>query len=119
MSVSAAQARWFFLEALRDGVVWSVSDARGFPTSRNADGASAMPFWSLESRVQTFIAQHRAYADFTPVSIPLADFRERWLPGLTSDGLLLGINWSGARATGYDMRPEEVSARLEGAAPRD
>lgn len=48
-------------------------------------------------------------------ALPLTEWRERWLPGLARDGLRVGLNWSGARATGYDYTPEEVLARLDGA----
>jgi hypothetical protein len=47
-----------------------------------------------------------------PVEIVLSDFRERWLAGLKNDGLQVGVNWSGATATGYDMSPIEVERRL-------
>jgi hypothetical protein len=46
------------------------------------------------------------------VEIALVDFRNRWLPGLASDGILVGVNWSGPRATGYDLLPDQVLARL-------
>jgi len=36
----------------------------------------------------------------------------RWLPGLQDDGILVGLNWSGARATGYDVEPGAVLERF-------
>jgi hypothetical protein len=44
--------------------------------------------------------------------ISLADFLERWLPGLERDGLKAGPNRSGERATGCDVDPREVVARI-------
>lgn len=41
------------------------------------------------------------------------DFLNRWLIGLEKDGLYLGVNWSGKRATGYDMKPSEVLDRIK------
>jgi hypothetical protein len=32
---------------------------------------------------------------------------------MKKDGLLVGVNWSGARATGYDIEPSEVRRRVE------
>lgn len=49
---------------------------------------------------------------FEPAPIDLVAFIEGWLPGLEKDGLRCGLNWSGERATGYDLRPSEVLARL-------
>jgi Protein of unknown function (DUF2750) len=46
------------------------------------------------------------------IEIPLTDWRSRWLPGLDQDRLLVGLNWSGDRATGYDVRPAEVERNL-------
>jgi hypothetical protein len=37
------------------------------------------------------------------------------LPSLDEDGLRVGINWSGPRATGYDVEPEAVRAALDAA----
>jgi len=71
-----------------------------------------MPFWSMESRAVKVVQSVAAYDGFELHEIPLADFKSRWLPGLERDGLLVGINWSGDRATGYDMKPSEVSANF-------
>jgi hypothetical protein len=67
-----------------------------------------MPFWSTRSRVERIIASVPAYAGFRPVEISLDEFQSHWLDGLEQDGLLVGINWSGARATGYDVEPRDV-----------
>lgn len=47
------------------------------------------------------IARVEAYRNFTPHN-----------PGLEKDGLAVGVTWSGDRATGYDLKPAEVRARL-------
>jgi hypothetical protein len=44
--------------------------------------------------------------------IPLAAFRERWLPGMGEHGIRVGINWSGERATGYNLPAAEVEQNL-------
>jgi hypothetical protein len=112
MSISAARADAFFEEALQNGSVWSIKDHKGFPTSTNASGEKAMPFWSLESRARNVINNVSAYSDFEPHRLTLAEFLDRWLPGMERDRLLVGLNWSGARATGYDLTPAEVRAQL-------
>ena len=49
---------------------------------------------------------------FAVVSLSIDEWRDRWLPGLARDGLLVGLNWSGERVTGYDVAPEEVAQNL-------
>jgi hypothetical protein len=72
-----------------------------------------MPFWSSRARVERVISSVPAYRAFEVVEISWEDFRVRWVPGLTRDGLLVGVNWSGSRATGYDIEPGELLANVE------
>ncbi|GHH69567.1 DUF2750 domain-containing protein [Promicromonospora soli] len=110
---SAANSARFFTEAIRDGAVWTVRDADGMPAPMNASGERAMPFWSLRTRAERVREISPEYHPFEVVSIPLDDFQTKWLPGLSRDGLKVGVNWAGARATGYDLSPEEVETRLD------
>jgi Protein of unknown function (DUF2750) len=71
-----------------------------------------MPFWSKRSRAEKVVAGVPAYAGFDVVEVTVEEWRERWLPGLEADGLLVGINWSGPHATGYDITPAEVAGRV-------
>lgn len=116
MSASAPQYAAFYDEARREGQVWTVRDADGFPAPETSGGSRAMPFWSKRSRVERIVATVPAYDSFDIVAIPLVDFEGRWLPGLERDGLLVGINWSGKRATGYDVAPTAVMQTLAGLA---
>ena len=111
MSISAAHADAFYTEVLRTKTVWGIRDADGFPAP-DSGGHRAMPFWSAESRAQRIIEQVEAYQGFEVVSLPLDVWRSRWLPGLAKDGLLVGLNWSGASATGYDVTPADAEAGL-------
>jgi hypothetical protein len=115
MSISAINADAFVSEVLNGAQVWGIKDKDGFPTSTNASGETAMPFWSSENRAMSIIKSVPAYCDFTPEPISLPTFVERWLPGLQKDGLYCGLNWTGARATGYDLSPADLMARLEAA----
>lgn len=71
-----------------------------------------MPFWSLASRAEKIVSAVDAYAGFEVVAIPLDEWRSWWLPRLEQDGLLVGLNWSGPRATGYDVNPASVLASI-------
>ena len=109
MSLSAAHTAAFRREAPQEGRVWTIRDARGFPAPKAADGTRAMPFWSKQSRAQRVVTAVEAYHGFEVVEIPLRDWVGSWLPGLRTDGVLVGVNWAGARATGYDMAPAQVA----------
>jgi len=113
MSISAAHADTFYREVKRAGTVWAVRDDAGFPAAQS-DGHRVMPFWSSENRVLRVVEQVDAYRHFKVVSIPLDEWRQRWLPSLAKDGLKVGLNWSGTRATGHDVAPADVEAGLGG-----
>ncbi|WP_251151085.1 DUF2750 domain-containing protein [Cellulosimicrobium sp. Marseille-Q4280] len=115
MSTSAAHAAAFYEEALREQSVWTIRDSSGYPAPLNADGERAQPFWSLRSRAVRIVTQAPAYAGFVVEQFSLDDFRERWLSGLEGDGIRVGLNWSGTRATGYDIAAADAERNLAAA----
>lgn len=76
-------------------------------------GKRAMPFWSSLSRVERILEGVAAYGGFEPVEMSWEKFRDEWLPELDAEGQLVGVNWSGARAVGYDVAPASVRAAVE------
>jgi Protein of unknown function (DUF2750) len=115
VSISAAQAGVFFEEAVAGGAVWSIADDEGHPAPPNADGRRSMPFWSKESRAERVVERVVAYRGFRVVRIDLEVWKLRWLPGLETDGLMVGVNWSGDFATGFDIEPSEAARNLAAA----
>ncbi|WP_081054748.1 DUF2750 domain-containing protein [Burkholderia vietnamiensis] len=113
MSTAASQATAFYREIADSGVIWSVRDDNGFPAPLTCTGRRAMPFWSSEARALVVIQGVAAYYGFRAVAISWNEFRERWVPGLTRDELLAGINWSGPRATGFDILPSDLERNVE------
>ncbi|WP_028609695.1 DUF2750 domain-containing protein [Paenibacillus harenae] len=113
MSQSSAQSHAFVEEILENKKVWAIKDEQGFPSSTNINGETAIPFWSLKSRAEKVIKNVPAYITFQPYEIKLEDFLTKWLPGLEKDSLYVGVNWSGNRATGYDLKPNEVLERIK------
>ena len=107
---SASQAAAFYREVAERRLLWTVSDDGGFPAPINSSGERTQPFWSSRARVERIIETVAAYRGFHPVEITLEVFLERWVPGLTNDGILVGVNWTGKRATGYDVPPDRVAA---------
>jgi hypothetical protein len=112
MSQAAVQASAFYLEVAQNGRLWSIKDSAGFPSPETPQGR-AMPFWSSLARVERIIETVPAYAGFSPLELTWDAFRSRWLPGLERDGLRVGLNWTGPRATGYDLLPAELEANVE------
>jgi hypothetical protein len=118
LSQAASQAAAFYREVALERRVWSLRDSGGIPAPRG-DGGRSMPFWSSRRRVETIIKNVAAYHGFEPFEIPLADFLQRWLPGLERDGLKVGVNWNGTRAIGYDVEPKNVELAIKHAQGAD
>ncbi|RZJ60130.1 MULTISPECIES: DUF2750 domain-containing protein [unclassified Acidovorax] len=113
MTQSAPQAWAFYREVAIAKTLWTVEDDVGYPAPMTAEGRRAQPFWSSQSRAAKVVAEVPAYAAFSPVAITWDSFCETWVPDLTQDGLLVGVNWSGPRATGFDMEPEELKRNVQ------
>ena len=108
MSLSGPHRAAFRREATREWRVFSLRDQKGYPLPRAADGTRTLPFWSKASRVYRVIDAVAVYRRFEVVSVEMDDWLDVWLPDLRDRGLLVGVNWAGERATGYDMPPETV-----------
>lgn len=78
-----------------------------------------MPFWSSKARVERIINNVPAYVNFESVEVGLDDFRRYWLNELKSANQLVGINWSGKRAVGYDIDPETLIKWIDQIPPRN
>jgi hypothetical protein len=112
MTTAALQAASFYREIAEHGSVWTIRDLAGFPQPLRSDGTRVQPFWSLRSRATRVVARVPAYAGFEVIELAWDVFETRWVPGLARDRVLVGLNWAGPRATGYDVLPEEVIAAV-------
>jgi len=108
MSLSGAHKAAFRREAAQEGRVFAIRDAAGYPAPAGADGHRSVPFWSKPTRAQRVVGQVAAYQGFEIVPFSVDDWLAGWLSSLERDGLLVGLNWAGARATGFDMTPAQV-----------
>lgn len=113
MSQAAAQYENFIKEILECKKVWTVKDEKGFPSSTNPNGETAIPFWSKKSRAEKTVESVPAYEHFLTFEITLEKFLASWLTGLEEDGLYVGVNWSGKKATGYDINPKDLIERIK------
>ena len=108
MSLSGAHKAAFRREVTQEGQVFAIRDANGFPAPADDEGRRAVPFWSKPTRAQLVVKHVTAYGGFEVVPIPIEEWLGDWMVGLEHDNLLVGINWAGARATGYDLTPGQV-----------
>jgi hypothetical protein len=108
LSTSAAHAAAFRREVPHAGQVWTVLEDGAYIAPHKRDGQRTMPFWSRESRAGKVVGQVAAYQGLTIVAIPLEEWLGEVLPWLADQGVLVGVNWSGVRAMGYDLTPEKV-----------
>jgi hypothetical protein len=113
MTQSASQAWAFYREVAATKTLWTVEDDVGYPAPKTAEGRRAQPFWSSQSRAAKVVSEVPAYSYFSPVAIPWDRFCETWVPDMAKDGLLVGVNWSGPRATGFDIEPEELRNNVQ------
>lgn len=112
MSQAASQAGAFYREVAKNGKVWTIRDAGGYPAPIGDGGKRAQPFRSSLGRVERVINTVPAYAGFEPDEIAWDKFLSAWVPGLTRDGILVGVDWSGERALGYDVEAEQVARNV-------
>jgi hypothetical protein len=108
MSLSGAHRAAFRREVAQESRVFTIRDRVGFPAPAGDDGRRAVPFWSKPTRAQLIVKHVTAYGGFEVVPIPVEEWLSTWMTRLEHDNLLIGVNWAGARATGYDLTPGQV-----------
>jgi hypothetical protein len=113
MSQAGAQAAAFYRDVAENRRVWTIRDSGGYPAPMGSTGCRAQPFWSSLARVERIIRNVPAYAGFYPEEISWDAFRDRWIPKFIKDNLKIGVNWSGPKATGFDIEAEKVKAAIE------
>jgi hypothetical protein len=107
MSTAALHANAFYEDAAKKRAVFTFLKDDSFLVFR-IDAAEVIPFWSTRSRVEKVRELHPKYGGHTIEEISLPDFLAKTLPLLAEEGLRVGVNWSGARLTGYDISVDDV-----------
>lgn len=110
---SSQEAAERFLRRVRDSrAAWGLRNPHGdwaVVPSNQSQNARVIPFWS--DRPYAMRCAKAEWADYQPTQISLAVFLEAWLPGMCSDGLLVGLNWE-PNLCGVEMTATEVLRRL-------
>lgn len=118
MGTSALSASQFYKDVEKNLKVYSLKDDKGYPAPKTRTEQRSMPFWSSASRVEKIIQNIPAYAGFKIVEMEIDEFRDKWLTMLQKENQLVGINWSGKNAVGYDLNPQVILDWIETFAPR-
>ncbi len=110
-SQSEANHRRFVERVTQLGVVWGLKSADGWAIapSNEFEDRDVMPFWSDQAYAAR--AAREEWSSYSPAEIPLSDFLDLWLQGMSADGVLVGTNWDAA-LTGREIEAEDLAAEL-------
>ena len=112
--VAGAHAHKFFRDVAKTNSVWTVGLGDN-PVTVESNGVRVQPLWSSRSRVVKIIANVKAYSGCTVLGIKWNELERLWLDLLVQDGVLLGLNWSGPSANGYEMPASLVAQSVKAA----
>ena len=73
------------------------------------DGQEHLPVWPDEASAATYA---QSAGDLKPKAIALPDFFRKWVPGLSGDGLEVGV-FPGEDGTVWLLPPEELKRDLQ------
>jgi hypothetical protein len=71
--------------------------------------------FSSRKRAEKLIATVRGYSHIVVLGTDWSEFERLWLAVLTERGTLLGLNWSGPNASGYEMPANLVAESVRAA----
>ncbi len=98
-----AQARAFYREVAKGRGVWTIGDARSLLTVEVTGGVRVLPLWSSRYRAEMIVATVAGYAEAKVLGASWDSFVSDTVPSLEESGTLVGPNWGGANASGYEM----------------
>ncbi|MDX1819248.1 MAG: DUF2750 domain-containing protein [Marinobacter sp.] len=102
---------YFLNEVLEEREVWILvnADNRFLKIVSEEDGVAYLPVWPSEA----FAADYAAGSgDLSPKSISMPDFFRKWVPGLTRDGLEVGV-FPGVDGTLWITEAEDLKRDLQ------
>ena len=111
MSIAAAQASKFYEQAVLEGRVFTFTNAEEYLVFLIRD-QDVVPFWSSRSRLESIRKIHPKYTNYSITEVPLSEFLQETLPLLESEGIHIGVNWSGKGLTGYDVSVHDLRRNL-------
>ena len=86
----------FIKRIVESEIIWSLSRENSYAYSesnQDENPADIILFWSDKAYANRVKQNH--YPEFEETTINLFNFLFRWLPGMSSEGVLAGTNWTG------------------------
>ncbi|USN98482.1 MAG: DUF2750 domain-containing protein [Phycisphaeraceae bacterium] len=111
---SSVHADAFYREVIASGELFTVEHEEDGPIEWHlAGGIHARPFWSARSRAVRMLQGPLRRRGLVIVPVIWHEFCSRIVPEMRSAGQLVGLNWHGARARGYNLDPDAVVQAVE------
>jgi len=79
---------FFISKAITEQQVWGLASDEGWVILPE-DGEEVFPVWPYAELAELW--RSGEFSDCQPKAIPLADWLEKWLPGMQEDGLLAAV----------------------------
>lgn len=102
---------YFLSQVLEDREVWILinSENRFLSIVSDDDGLAHLPVWPSSDFAVEYA---KGSDDLTPKSLSLPDFFRKWVPGLSKDGLQVGV-FPGADQTVWITEADELKKDLQ------
>jgi len=111
VSIAAAQASKFYEQVVAEGRVFTFTENDEYLVYP-IQGKEVVPFWSSKARLERIQKDHPKYQKYQISEVPLEQFLSEELHLFESEKVSVGVNWSGARLTGYDISAEDLRRNI-------
>lgn len=101
---------YFIAKAVENGELWSLNSEGGWVEVTSDDGEQCFPVWPHPDLAAEWVTGD--WSDCTPTAIPLAEWVERWTPGLESDGAMLAV-FPRSDEGGVVVTPDELLESMD------
>jgi hypothetical protein len=112
VSIAAAQATKFYEQVVAEGRLFTFTQNDEY-LIYPIEGKEVVPFWSSKTRLESIQAGHPKYQKYQISEVSLERFLKEDLQLLEGERLSVGVNWSGARLTGYDISAQDLRKNIE------
>ena len=110
---AGTQAHAFFEEVAETGDVWSLGGRQSMFVVLSESGTRVYPLWSSRRRAQKIVDTVPGYAGCKVLGSSWSNFVDNWVAILERDGVLVGINWTGANAKGFELPVKLLVSEME------
>jgi uncharacterized protein DUF2750 len=109
----SADTAAFYRDVAKHQRLWTVGRSGQLAILPTRSGGKVQPFWSTRSRVERIVRAVPVYSGSEAIEVSWLEFRDAWLSRFRRDRTLIGVNWSGPHASGYELEPDWVQHCVE------